>query len=359
MTNYAYMVHNYSHDQHSKKASPKVSVAIVGARGYTGLELAKLLLHHSQVELVSCFATQKFQLSDDLLDSKAASVKCFTDSDLMANLADIVFLATPAEVSLSLAPQILAKGKKVIDLSGAFRLKQNDYSKWYGFMHTAPEYARQADYGLVPFCGPLNPSTQLISNPGCYASAIALALIPLLKHDLISTEGLVIDAKSGTTGAGKKPSENLLFSEVTGECLPYRVGRHQHTPEIQEAVSTFAGGAEIEPHFTTHLLSAKRGIVASIYAQAKTSEIEAIENAYAQEYKSYPLVRHGRDVSKYARLANVVNTPFTHISYELVGKKLYAFSTIDNLLKGAASQAVENLNRMLDLPSSYSLVQEG
>jgi len=352
------MLHIYSQDHHSNKSPQMTSVSVVGARGYSGLELVKLLLKHPFVKLESCFATQDFKLSDELFGAKASAVACFSEQHLMQNLSDVVFLATPAEVSMKLAPQIIDQGKKVVDLSGAFRLKKNDFQKWYGFMHTANDYAQNAEYGLLPFCGPLKASTQLISNPGCYATAISLGLIPLLKHGLIQSDGLVIDAKSGTTGAGKKAAENLLFSEVSGECLPYRVGRHQHAPEIQEAVEQFSG-AQIDPHFTTHLLAAQRGIVAGIYAQAKTANIEDIEQAFNAEYKNYPLVRHGREVGRLARLANVVNTPYTHISFELVGNKLYVFVTIDNLLKGAASQAVENLNRLLDLPAGYSLVQEG
>jgi N-acetyl-gamma-glutamyl-phosphate reductase len=358
MLNYACMMHNYSAIQTEYKSPQMTDVSVVGARGYSGIELCKLLLKHPFAKLQSAFATGDFKLTDQILDSKAASVQCFSDSELMENLTDVVFLATPAEVSMKLAPQIIEHGKTVIDLSGAFRLKSHEYKKWYGFMHTAPEYAQNAEYGLLPFCGPVKPTTRLISNPGCYASAVSLALIPLLQNDLIQTEGLVIDAKSGTTGAGKKAAENLLFSEVSEECLPYRVGQHQHTPEIQEAVQ-LATGKHIDPHFTTSLLSAKRGIVVGIYAQAKTADIQDIENAFTKAFEGYPLVRHSRDVSRYARLANVVNTPYTHISYELVGKKLYVFSCIDNLLKGAASQAVENLNRLLDLPASYSLTQEG
>lgn len=358
MLNYACMVHNYSASTTEYKSPQMTDVSVVGARGYSGVELCKLLLKHPFVKLQNAFATGEFKLTEQMLDSKAATVACFNDSQIMNNLTDVVFLATPAEVSLKLAPQIIEAGKTVIDLSGAFRLKKNDYKKWYGFMHTALDYAQNAEYGLLPFCGPVKPSTRLISNPGCYASAISLALIPLLQNDLIQTEGLVVDAKSGTTGAGKKAAENLLFSEVDGECLPYKAGQHQHTPEIYETVEAFTG-KQLDMHFTTSLLSAKRGIVAGIYAQAKTTNIEDVENAFSKAFDGYPLVRHGRDVSRYARLANVVNTPYTHISYELVGKKLYVFSAIDNLLKGAAGQAVENLNRLLDLPASYSLTLEG
>jgi N-acetyl-gamma-glutamyl-phosphate reductase len=346
-------MHNYL-PQNSSPLGVKTPVSIVGARGYTGLELARLLLKHPAAELTHCFATQNFLLSDELLDKTAEQVSCLNESQLLNNLTDIVFLATPAEVSLKLAPQILRQGKRVIDLSGAFRLKKNDYSKWYNFEHTEKNLLLEAEYGLLPFCGPLQKNTQLIANPGCYATAIALALIPLLKRNLINADSLVIDAKSGTSGAGRKPVENLLFTEVDGECLPYRVGRHQHFPEIQETVESFAG-AKINPHFTTHLLATPRGIIAGIYANAKTDDLSAIEKAYTEEYFSYPLVRHGRQVSKLAGLKKVVGSPYAHISYELVDKKLYVFSCIDNLLKGAASQAVENLNRCLDLPVHFSL----
>jgi N-acetyl-gamma-glutamyl-phosphate reductase len=333
---------------------PKTSVSIVGARGYSGLELAKLLLRHPAVDFTYAFATKDFRLSDDILDERARDVQCLTDDRLFDHLTDVVFLATPAEVSLNLAPKILAQGKKVIDLSGAFRLKTTDMQKWYGFNHSAPEWLAAAEYGLVPFCGPLKADIRLISNPGCYASAVSLALIPLLKHDVIETEGLVIDAKSGTTGGGRKPAENFLFSEVDGECLPYRVGRHQHLPEIMENTVNFAGRA-IDPHFVTDLLPTKRGIVAAIFAKTKSKDIAAVERAFNAEYAQYPLVRYGREVSKLARLSNVVGTPFTHLSYELTENKLYLFATLDNLLKGAASQAVENLNLWLDLPVAFSL----
>jgi N-acetyl-gamma-glutamyl-phosphate reductase len=330
------------------------TVSIVGARGYSGLELAKLLFSHPQVNFTHAFATKEFLLSDDLFETQATNVICLPDSQLMQNLTDIVFLATPAEVSLKLAPQILAAGKKVIDLSGAFRLKQNDYQTWYHFEHTEKALLQSAQYGLVPFAKPFSGETNLIANPGCFATAVLMALVPLLKKGLIQPEGLVIDAKSGTTGAGKKAAENLLFSEVAGNCLPYRIGHHQHYPEIQEAVAQFTG-VKIEPHFSTHLLPVPRGIIASIYAEATTMSLDAIEAAFAEAYADQPLVKFGKEISKLAKLAPVSGTARTQISYQLVGRKLYVFSVIDNLMKGAASQALENLNQLLDLPSHFSM----
>jgi N-acetyl-gamma-glutamyl-phosphate reductase len=315
------------------------------------VELARLLLRHSAVELTHCFATREFHLSDEIFSEAATKVACLTDNHVMDHLTDIVFLATPAEVSAELAPKILAKGKTVIDLSGAFRLQNSE--PWYGF-----DSGHKGEYGLVPFCGTYANETRLIANPGCYSTAINMALLPLLKHGVIESSGIVIDAKSGTSGAGRKASESLLYSEVEGQCLPYKVGRHQHLPEITEAAKAFAD-TTIEPHFATHLLPVKRGIIASIYANAKTSNLAHVEHAFATEYANYSLVRHGGDVEKLANLQKVVGTPYVHISYALNGKKLYVFSAIDNLLKGAASQAVENLNRVLDLPTAFSLVEEG
>lgn len=338
--------------QHATSTPPTVS--IVGARGYSGLELAKLLMKHPAVKLTHAFATKDFSLSDDLFENKANSVACLPDSQLMNHLTDIVFLATPAEVSLQLAPQILAQGKKVIDLSGAFRLKKNDYQKWYHFEHTDKETLMSAQYGLVPFAKPVSRDTRLIANPGCFATAVSMALIPLLKKTLINPAHLVIDAKSGTTGAGRKAAENLLFSEVAGNCLPYRIGQHQHYPEIQEAIELFAG-VQIEPHFSTHLLPTQKGILASIYADSLTDSLADIEAAFASEYADNPLVEYGGPIAKLAKLTGVVGTGRTHISYQLAGRKLYVFSVIDNLMKGAASQAVENLNRLLDLPPHYSM----
>lgn len=349
-----------THSGNKSSTTQKLTtVSVVGARGYAGIELSRLLLKHPAVKLTHCYATTSFSLADSLYMEKAREVICLEDKHLFETLTDVVFLATPAEVSLKLAPQILAAGKKVVDLSGAFRLKQNDYKAWYHFDHTEPAALALADYGLLPYAGPVPKGCNLIANPGCYATAISLALIPLLKKGLIESENLVIDAKSGTSGAGKKAAENLLFAEVAENCSPYRVGKHQHMPEVEEACQMFGKlpeGETIAPHFSTSLLPVKRGIIAAVYATAKTTEISEIEAAYAEVYADEKLVRFGQNVAKLTNLSAVSGTPFTHISYELIGKKLYVFSVIDNLLKGAASQAVENLNRFLDLPTHESLL---
>jgi N-acetyl-gamma-glutamyl-phosphate reductase len=361
-------MHNYTNSGDTKmgpRLTKKITCSIVGARGYTGLETARLLLQHPFADLISCFATSGFKLDSYLANPKASQVQCHADAEMLSHLAahptEVVFLATPAEVSMKLTPELVKMGKKVIDLSGAFRLKKNDYQKWYGFEHTEATLLNQANYGLLPWAGPFNSSlansSALIANPGCYATAISMALIPLLKDKIISPKNLVIDAKSGTSGAGKKAAENLLFTEVDGECLPYKVGKHQHLPEIIEAIEAFSGQV-IDAHFSTSLLATRRGIIASIFAQLNEGfEISDLENCFAKFYGDCKLVSHSpiKNNSGLLSLKKVLGTAKTHISYEVVDSKVYLFSCIDNLMKGAASQAIENFNRISDLPTSTGL----
>lgn len=349
-------MHNYSREAAQVPATFK-TVSVVGARGYTGLETARQLLRHPFAKLTHCFATSEFSLDQYLQNTKAKEVKCLSEKDLMNNLTDVVFLATPAEASLKLAPEILKQGKAVIDLSGAFRLKKSDYVKWYGFTHEEKELLKEASYGLVPFAKPAD--SNLIANPGCYASSVLMALIPLIKNKLVDVSSIVIDAKSGTTGAGKKAAENLLFTEVDGEVLPYKIGKHQHLPEIIEAVEQFTG-VVINPFFTTHLLPTRRGILSSLYMNVKSGVTkEQIEQAYKDSYAQNSLVFFGEAAKQpqLLSLKKVVGTAHTHISYELVNEKLFVFSTIDNLMKGAASQAIENFNRLCDFPADAGLAE--
>jgi N-acetyl-gamma-glutamyl-phosphate reductase len=356
----------------------KIPVAVVGARGYSGLELVRLLLNHPQAELIACYAHEKtFQLSDALSGSPTSkALPQVLPLDQLPQLtkedAQVVFLATPAEASLDLVPQLLARKIDVIDLSGAFRLQKGTpaeqsqaYSKWYGFQHSQTALLNDASYGLVPFSQPSRLKPALVSNPGCYATSVLMALIPLLKKGLIQEDSIVIDAKSGSTGAGKKASENLLHSEVDESCLPYKVGKHQHLPEIEQFLNTYAG-VSVKPAFTTHLLPMRRGIISSIYARvAEGVTALQIHAAYSEAFERYPLAFWGEidgngtsgPVSKpwMLSLKRVSGSPRTQISYQVTDGRLYLFSLIDNLLKGAASQAIENFNRMQDLPVAMGL----
>jgi N-acetyl-gamma-glutamyl-phosphate reductase len=285
------------------------------------------------------------------------------DAPALAKSFHTIFLATPAEVSLELAPKLVAKGVNVIDLSGAFRLTADAYPKWYGFTHTATEALATAQYGLVPFAKPFAKTGGqgvLVSNPGCYVTSVLMALVPLLKAGVLKPESIVIDAKSGTTGAGKKASEGLLFSEVDGECLPYKVGSHQHYPEITGYLKAYTG-VEAQPFFSTSLLATPRGIISGIYANlASKKTADDIAAAFESAFVGYPLARVARigapDAAKLLSLKNVVGTNRVQIAYAVDGEKLYLYSLLDNLLKGAASQAVENFNRLVDRPSHLGLL---
>lgn len=322
-------------------SGPKIQVAVVGGSGYSGLELQRLLKKHPCAELKGVFNSQ-------------------TAKNLLPSDYQVVFLATPAEVSAELAPLIYQAGTSVIDLSGAYRLNDGDvkenYTNWYGMNHPSVELMPKAHYGLVPWMKPTESRTYLIANPGCYATAILMGLLPLLKNNLILADSIVIDAKSGTTGAGKKAVESQLFSEVDGECLPYKVGTHQHLPEVK-LFSQVIGDYVIDPFFTTSLIPARRGIIAGIYAKLNHGKKEIdVAHAFKEFYQNYPLVQVNPEITREGvSLKKVVGTANTHISYNLVGEKLYLFSCIDNLLKGAASQAIENFNLIHQFPVTTGL----
>ena len=278
-------MHNYSAPETS--VSKLHRAAIVGVRGYSGLELARILLKHPGVELVECFSTDKaYPLSQLLPDEGADKIQVRPVSQWDGQAFGTVFLATPAEASLELAPKFLKSGARVIDLSGAFA-GSNLPAIQNGTASSISEKSllAQAQYGLVPFCGPS--AAPLIANPAATRRLFCLASSHSLKAGTIDPSSLVIDAKSGTTGAGRRAAENLIFSEVDGECLPYKVGKHQHLPEIREYAKVF-GGAETDPFFTTHLLPVRRGIIAGLYARLTANANP--EEAYEAAFSDYPLV---------------------------------------------------------------------
>jgi len=349
----------------------KVRVSVVGARGYSGAETARLLMKHPSAELVALYATQGFSPTD-LLPEAPVGLPGLPMSELQPT--SVVFLATPAEVSIDLAPKLLAAGSVVIDLSGGFRLKGASradalarHLKHYGQSHPEPDLLLQSDYGLVPFASG-SPTSKLIANPGCYATAVQLAMIPLLRAGLVRLDSMSVDAKSGTTGAGKKAEERLLFAEVDGGCLPYRVGRHQHEPEVSEGVAHWGLGdrakyVEVNFSFVPHLLPVRRGIITTLHARLQAGVGESqVARAFQDCYAGYKLMRlaslheAGREVE--LRLQRVVGSARTVIAWHVRGDQLVVFSLIDNLLKGAASQAIENFNRVLGLPVETSLLDK-
>ena len=335
------------------------TAAIIGAQGYSGRELARLLLQHPHIQLTHVYTRNpEWRLSDELSEPGAAQVQHGLVEHLNKDIpnVDIVFLATPHEASIELTKLLYDKVKWIIDLSGAFRLPAEIFDQWYQPAHDAKELLSKAQYGLCPWqqAAP----TKLIANPGCYATAVLMALLPFAAAGLVPDQTIIIDAKSGISGAGRTAKNELLFCEMANNFYPYKIGKHQHTPEIQQATLQFTQ-AKIKPLLTTQVLPIPRGISAALYIPFQGSKekiIEQVHTAYQQAYTNYPLVKYAYlpDLAHKAQqqllaLRNISGSCRTHIGYEVVDDHIVVFSMIDNLLKGAASQAVENANRILGL----------
>jgi N-acetyl-gamma-glutamyl-phosphate reductase len=303
---------------------------------------ARLLAAHPHVELA-------FVTSDKWAGREAVSgLRYIPNGDALSAAEGVphVMLATSAEVSLDLAPKLLDRNVSVIDFSGAFRLHDPaSYPRWYGLEHHAPELLQKAFYGLPELNG-APPKTGLIANPGCYATAAILPLAPLLRAGLIESEGIVVDAASGVTGAGRQAKEMYSFAEVDGDFRAYRILKHQHTPEIAQlcGVRTLT--------FTAHLLPVRRGILATCYAKPRGTEQQiraALEAAYGKA--RFVKIADPEAVT----LSAVVGTNECHIGIAMNEDVLIVVSAIDNLVKGAAGQAVQNLNLRLGLDEGIAL----
>jgi len=336
-----------------------IRVAIVGASGYSGAELTALADRHPHIELAGLFSSAngaEIPLADlhpSLAAAKGGPVRPFDLDLLLECTPDLVFLATPNETSADLAPKLLEAGIKVVDLSGAFRLPDaSDYPKWYGFEHPSPALLQQAVYGLTEWCNGELTGATLVANPGCYPTSILLALRPLL--DLLDpSQPIVCDAKSGVTGAGKRSELAYSFTELSGNFKAYGVDGHKHLPEIRQKLGISGESSVV---FVPHLLPTPRGILSTIYvAFTETTTRQAILDRYSAAYASSPFVT--ARVSGMPELRNVVGTPRAEIGFSLLddGRRAVIVSVIDNLLKGAASQALQNFNRIFALDEREGL----
>ncbi len=322
----------------------KVKVGILGHSGYSGAEVVKILSRHGRVEPV-------------LLDHRAdgGGGLPWSPEVLREHGIALLFLATPAEVSLELAPLALDQGAKVIDLSGAFRLRTpENYRRWYGHDHTQPALLAEAAYGLPEFCRDRIRAARLVANPGCYPTAASLALRPLVAAGIIHRDaGIVCDAKSGVSGAGKKPTAKTHFSEVAENLSAYAVLEHRHVPEIL----LNAGLAEAELSFTAQLLPVHRGILETIYFRA-AQDVAAAEviDIYKETYGREPFLRLYSDGSL-PDLHAVAHTNFCDIGVKAdrAGRRVVVVTAIDNLVKGAAGQAVQNMNLLLGFAETEGL----
>ncbi|MEJ2201964.1 MAG: N-acetyl-gamma-glutamyl-phosphate reductase [Desulfuromonadaceae bacterium] len=337
-----------------------IRVAIVGASGYTGVELYRLLVNHPAVE-ITCVTSR--QNAGEPFAEVFPSLRGRTDlicdpveHEVIAAKADFVFTALPHQTAMEFIPGLLAAGKKVVDLSADYRLRDAGvYEAWYQ-AHTSPELLSEAVYGLPELYREAIPAARLVANPGCYPTSVALALAPLLANNLVDPTSLIIDSKSGTSGAGRSAKVDSLFCEVNEGFKAYGVGRHRHTPEIEQTLSDLAKTA-VTVNFTPHLLPIDRGILSTCYANLRefmnTGELLEL---YHRHYGGEPFVR----VCPENRLPNVAFVRGSNycdlglVSDPRTGRVIVV-SAIDNLVKGAAGQAIQNMNLMLGLKEEAGL----
>ena len=336
--------------------------AIVGATGYSGAELCALLVRHPHAEIVSVFSSGRSdvrpvpfaRLHPLLGGSDGPDAEPFSLERLEESRPDVVVLATPNETSAALAPKILELGAKVIDISGAFRLRDAAaYPRWYGFEHPAPRLLAEAVYGLAEWCGEELVGARLVANPGCYPTSVLLALKPVLSL-LAAGQPVICDCKSGASGAGKKSDVAYSFSELDGNFKAYGVGVHRHEPEMLQCLGLPADAPFV---FVPHLLPTVRGIFSTLHVSfAEPQTPETLAAVYAKRYAATPFVRV-RPAGELPELRDVVGTPRAEIGFELLagGRRAVLVSALDNLLKGAASQAVQNMNRLFSLPEAEGL----
>jgi N-acetyl-gamma-glutamyl-phosphate reductase len=326
-----------------------MKAAIFGASGYTGQELTRILLGHPGVKLVAVtsrrFAglpvTEVFPALSGLTSLK---YKNATPAQI-SNLCDIVFLALPHGVSMKIAPEFIRAGKKVIDLSADYRLRDlKAYETWYG-KHSSAKFIKDAVYGIPELYRQKIKKTKLIANPGCYPTSIILGLAPALKKKLLDVSTIIADSASGVSGAGREPLTGSLFCEVDGGFKAYKVGKHRHLPEIEQELNALAG-KKFPISFTPHLLPVKRGILSTIYATLKKDiSLPELHSLYSLFYAEEKFVRIC-PAGIYPNISSVCGSNYCDIglAVDLRTKKVIIIAAIDNLIKGAAGQAVQNMN---------------
>jgi N-acetyl-gamma-glutamyl-phosphate reductase len=337
-----------------------IKVAIFGASGYTGQELVRILSGHPGIELVAVtsrrFAGQ--QVTDtfpSLYGLTALKYQNSTPADI-AKICDVVFLALPHGVSMEIAPAFISAGKKVIDLSADYRLRDlATYEKWYA-RHTSAVILKDAVYGIPELYRQQIKATSLVANPGCYPTSIILGLAPALKNKLLDVNTIIADSASGVSGAGRDPQIGSLFCEVDGGYKAYKVGKHRHTPEIEQELNVLAG-EKFTISFTPHLLPVKRGILSTIYATLqKDISLPELHALYSSFYEREKFVRICPSGS-YPNISSVCGSNYCDIGIAVDPRtnRVIVIAAIDNLIKGAAGQAVQNMNIICGLNEDAGL----
>ena len=338
-----------------------IKVGIAGASGYTGLELIRLLVGHPGVEL-TVLTSETFQGQN--IAEVFPSLNGIVDLELrpldnnIAKDCQVLFLALPHTMAMSKLPDYLQSDCKIIDLSADFRLKDpKAYTDWYSVTHTNPELLEKAVYGLPELHRQAIQSAQLVANPGCYPTSVVLALAPLLKTDWVDLGSIISDSKSGVSGAGRKPSLTSHFAEVNEGISPYGLADHRHTPEMEQELSALAGKS-VRLTFSPHLVPMTRGMLSTVYInlnQAITDE-KLVEH-YRSFYKGENFIRV-LNPGKFASSHHVLSSNFCDIGLKVDSRnqRLIITSALDNLIKGASGQAVQNMNIMLGLDEKTGLM---
>ncbi len=338
-----------------------IKVGIIGSTGYAGQELVRLLLGHKEAEIV-------WYGSRSYIDKKYSEVfgnmfelvddKCLDDNmEELAEKADVIFTATPQGLCASLVNEEILSKVKIIDLSADFRIKDvSIYEKWYGIEHKSPEFIKEAVYGLCEINREDIKGKRLVANPGCYTTCSILSLYPLVKEGVIDPDSIIVDAKSGTSGAGRGAKVANLFCEVNESIKAYGVTTHRHTPEIEEQLG-YACGKEIMINFTPHLVPMNRGILVTAYGNlTKDYSYEEIKKIYDDYYANERFIRVlEKDVCPETR--NVEGSNYVDVNFKIDErtKRVVVMGALDNLVKGAAGQAVQNMNIIFGLPEEMGL----
>ncbi len=340
-----------------------IKAAVLGATGYTGTELMRLLSAHPEVDLAlvssESYAGKKVS---DLHPQFKGKIDLTLDQmqiEKIPGFIDLVFCALPHGKSAEAGAALLKKGFRVIDLSADFRLNHADlYRQWYKLEHPHQDLLGNVVYGLPELYGDVIKNADLVANPGCYPTGVILGLAPLLKHKLVNLKSIIIDAKSGVSGAGRVPKQPFHFPECTENFKAYRVASHQHTPEIEQELGRIAG-EELKVTFTPHLVPMVRGILCTTYLElSEFKSEEDIFKLYDSFYSSSPFVRIFEPPflpeTRFVRGSNYCDLAF---KFDIRTNRLIVISAIDNLVKGASGQAVQNMNIMLNLPEETGLGQ--
>ncbi|GHT11240.1 N-acetyl-gamma-glutamyl-phosphate reductase [Planctomycetales bacterium] len=332
-------------------------IAILGATGYTAVELIKILLRHPNAEITVLTSREDTRSVGEVHQSLAGRLDLRLENlppEKIGERAECAFCCLPHTASAKVAPALLASGVKVIDLGADYRLDTPQiFEKWYEAVHPDAERLGKVPYGLPELFRNEIRLANLVANPGCYPTSAILPLTPLMKNGLIEPQGIIIDAKSGVSGAGRKPKQNTLYAECNESIAAYGVGTHRHTPEIEQIISKGSGKA-VNVIFTPHLTPMDRGILSTIYSTpTKTLTQNDVLETLRQFYTDEPFVKI---VEHLPAAKDTAGTNFVHITARLVGGKLITFSVLDNLVKGASGAAVQNFNLMFGYPETTALV---